>query len=85
MGIAEGGRNRLEEERKKLKDSLEAKEAALRIAREEKGEAITKVTLGMEAMLPSLNQRVVIISMPDNKGEVQVEAGIMKINVKLKT
>ena len=84
MGIAEGGRNRLEEERKKLKDSLEAKEAALRIAREEKGEAITKVTLGMEAMLPSLNQRVVIISMPDNKGEVQVEAGIMKINVKLK-
>ena len=35
-------------------------------------------------MLPSLNQRVVIISMPDNKGEVQVEAGIMKINVKLK-
>ena len=83
-GIAEGGRNRLEEERKKLKDSLEAKEAALRIAREEKGEAITKVTLGMEAMLPSLNQRVVIISMPDNKGEVQVEAGIMKINVKLK-
>lgn len=84
MGIAEGGRNRLEEERKKLKDSLEAKEAALRAAREEKGEAITKVTLGMEAMLPSLNQRVVIISMPDNKGEVQVEAGIMKINVKLK-
>ena len=73
MGIAEGGRNR-----------LEAKEAALRAAREEKGEAITKVTLGMEAMLPSLNQRVVIISMPDNKGEVQVEAGIMKINVKLK-
>ena len=69
MGIAEGGRNRLEEERKKLKDSLEAKEAALRIAREEKGEAITKVTLGMEAMLPSLNQRVVIISMPDRDYE----------------
>ena len=38
----------------------------------------------MEAFLPSLNQRVIIISMPDNKGEVQVEAGIMKINVKLK-
>ena len=38
----------------------------------------------MEAFLPSLNQRVIVISMPDNKGEVQVEAGIMKINVKLK-
>ena len=37
----------------------------------------------MEAFLPSLNQKVIIISMPDNKGEVQVEAGIMKINVKV--
>ena len=37
----------------------------------------------MEAFLPSLNQKVVIVSMPDNKGEVQVEAGIMKISVKL--
>ena len=84
MGIAEGGRNRLEEERRKLKESLEEKEASIRKQREEKGEALTKITLGMEAFLPSLNQRVVIISMPDNKGEVQVEAGIMKINVKVK-
>ncbi len=38
----------------------------------------------MEAFLPSLNQKVIVISMPDNRGEVQVEAGIMKINVKLK-
>ena len=38
----------------------------------------------MEAFLPSLNQRVIIVSNPDNKGEVQVEACIMKINVKLK-
>lgn len=84
MGIAEGGRNRLEEERRKLKISLEEKEAAMIKSRENSGEAITKASLGMEAFLPSLNQRVVIISTPDNKGEVQVEAGIMKINVKLK-
>jgi DNA mismatch repair protein MutS2 len=38
----------------------------------------------MDAYLPSLNQNVIIVSMPDSKGEVQVEAGIMKINVKLK-
>ena len=38
----------------------------------------------MEAFLPSLNQKVVVVSEPDNKGEVQVEAGIMKISVKLK-
>ncbi|MDU4145359.1 endonuclease MutS2 [Clostridium sp.] len=84
FGISGGGRKRLEEERKKLKASLEDREKALIKERENAGEAIEKVTLGMEAFLPSLNQKVIIISMPDNKGEVQVEAGIMKINVKLK-
>ena len=84
LGIAQGGRARLEEERKKLKDSLENKEASLIKARENNGEVIDKVTLGMDAYLPSLNQNVIIISMPDSRGEVQVEAGIMKINVKLK-
>ncbi|MBC5626005.1 endonuclease MutS2 [Clostridium sp. NSJ-49] len=84
MGIAEGGRNRLEAERRKLKESLEEKEAAMIKVRENNGEPLKNVTLGMEAFLPSLNQRVIVISMPDNKGEVQVEAGIMKINVKLK-
>ena len=84
LGISSGGRKRLEEERKKLKDSLEDREKALIKERENAGEAIEKVTLGMDAFLPSLNQKVIIISMPDNKGEVQVEAGIMKISVKLK-
>lgn len=84
MGIAEGGRSRLEAERRKLKESLEEKEAAMNKIKENNGEPIKKVTLGMEAFLPSLNQRVIVVSMPDNKGEVQVEAGIMKINVKLK-
>ena len=84
LGISSGGRKRLEEERKKLKDSLEEREKALIKERENAGEVIEKVILGMEAFLPSLNQKVIIISMPDNKGEVQVEAGIMKISVKLK-
>ena len=83
FGISGGGRKRLEEERKKLKDSLEDREKALIKERENAGEAIEKVTLGMEAFLPSLNQKVIIISMPDHKGEVQVEAVIMKINLKL--
>lgn len=84
LGITQGGRARLEEERKKLKDSLDKKEASLNKIKEDQGEEITKVILGMDAYLPSLNQNVVIITMPDSKGEVQVEAGIMKINVKLK-
>ncbi|MCE5221701.1 MAG: endonuclease MutS2 [Clostridium sp.] len=84
LGIATGGRQRLEEERKKLKANLEAQEKGIHNMKENQGEVITKVTVGMEAFLPSLNQQVIIISMPDNRGEVQVEAGIMKINVKLK-
>ena len=84
LGISGGGRKRLEEERKKLKDSLEDREKALLKQKENGGKEITKVTIGMDAFLPSLNQKVSIISMPDNKGEVQVEAGIMKISVKLK-
>ncbi|AYE35568.1 endonuclease MutS2 [Clostridium septicum] len=84
LGIEQGGRKRLEEERRKLKEALEEREASLVKMRENQGESIEKVTLGMDAFLPSLNQKVVIVSMPDSKGEVQVEAGIMKINVKLK-
>lgn len=82
MGIEGGGRARLEEERKKLKESLEKREGGLSKMQENEGEPLGKITLGMEAFLPSLNQKVIVVSMPDNKGEVQVEAGIMKINVK---
>lgn len=84
MGISGGGRNRLEEERRKLKESLEDKEKSLYSQKEQKGESIEKIKLGMEAYLPSLNQNVIVISLPDNKGEVLVEAGIMKISVKAK-
>ena len=84
MGISNGGRAKLEEERRKLKESLEKKEKDLYKEKENGGELIEKVILGMDAYLPSLNQNVIIITMPDSKGEVQVEAGIMKINVKLK-
>lgn len=84
LGISGGGRARLEEERKKLKESLEDKEKHIGHMKENDGEPIDKITMGMEAFLPSLNQKVIVVSMPDNKGEVQVEAGIMKINVKAK-
>ncbi|MBY0754882.1 endonuclease MutS2 [Clostridium sardiniense] len=84
MGISSGGRNRLEEERRKLKESLENKEKSLYSQKEQKGESIEAIKLGMEAYLPSLNQNVIIISLPDSKGEVLVEAGIMKISVKAK-
>ncbi|MGL5416894.1 MAG: endonuclease MutS2 [Clostridium sp.] len=83
LGISNGGRNRLEEERKKLKDSLEKKESKIKKEKVE-GKELNKFNLGMEVFLPSLNQNVILLSLPDNKGEVQVEAGIMKISVKAK-
>ena len=83
MGIEGGGRARLEEERRKLKESLEKRENNLSSMKENEGEPLKNIKLGMEAFLPSLNQKVIVVSMPDNKNEVQVEAGIMKINVKV--
>lgn len=84
MGVSSDARRMLEEERAKLRGKMEKAEDKLQKTAQNQGEQIEKVKLGMDAFLPSLNQKVVIISMPDNKGEVQVEAGIMKISVKLK-
>lgn len=84
LGISGGGRSRLEEERRKLKESLENKENEIYKQKEQKGEEIKNIKLGMEAYLPSLNQNVTVLSLPDNKGEVLVEAGIMKITAKAK-
>lgn len=84
LGISGGGRSRLEEERRKLRESLEHKENEIYKQKEQKGEEIKNIKLGMEAYLPSLNQNVTVLSLPDNKGEVLVEAGIMKITAKAK-
>lgn len=85
MGASNEMRRKLEAERAKLKNKISDTEANLQKTMEDnQGELIDKVTVGMEAMLPRLNQKVIILTMPDNKGEVQVEAGIMKVNVKLK-
>ena len=83
LGITSDARRRLEEERSKLRDKINNTESSLqKKVDDNKGEAIDNITLGMEAMLPSLNQKVIILSKPDAKGMVQVQAGIMKINVK---
>lgn len=84
-GISCESRRKLEDERIKLREKINNAENHFNKQIDTtKGEEIKEVKLGMEAMLPSLNQKVTILSKPDNKGMVQVEAGIMKINVKLK-
>lgn len=83
LGYSSEARGLLEKERKKLKDKLESHQEKIDLSSSDKGEKIEAIELGMDVMLPSLNQKVTVLSLPDNKGEVQVQAGIMKINVKV--
>ncbi len=83
IGYSSEARQKLEGYRKKLKDNLEKHEEKFDVVKDE-GEELKDIKPGMEAFLPSLNQKVIILSMADSKGEVQVQAGIMKVNVKLK-
>ncbi len=84
MGYSSDARQMLEEERRKLKEKLENAEEKANKVKEKDGEELKDVKEGQEVFVPSLNQKVIVLSKPDNKGEVQVQAGIMKINVKLK-
>ncbi len=84
QGYDSGTRNKIEEQRKKIKDSLDNLQDKMIKKEEYTGEELVKVNEGDEVYLPSLNQNVIILAKPDNKGEVQVQAGIMKISVKLK-
>ncbi len=83
MGYSSDVRQKLEEERKKLKDKLEAIEAK-DIKKVYKGEALKNVKEGDEVLLASINQKVIVLSKPDNKGDVLVQAGIMKITANIK-
>lgn len=83
MGYSSEARQKLEEERRKLKNKLDEIEEKREKKEQDKGEKIKNIKLGEEAYLPKLNQNVIILSKPDNKGELQVQAGIMKINVNI--
>ncbi|MEG2018673.1 MAG: Smr/MutS family protein, partial [Clostridium sp.] len=83
MGYSSEARSMLEAERKKIKDKLDHMESSMKKSEEYTGELLKTVKEGDEVYLPSLNQNVVVLSKPDNKGEVQVQAGIMKISAKL--
>ncbi|CAM2778136.1 endonuclease MutS2 [Hathewaya histolytica] len=74
-------RNRLENERTRVKDRLNKLET-VRGKEREKGN-LKDVTIGDEVTLIRLNQKVTVLTKPDNKGEVLVQAGIMKVSVKL--
>ncbi|MCY6958657.1 endonuclease MutS2 [Clostridium brassicae] len=83
MGYSSEVRQKLEENRKKLKDKLDNVESDINKPKEG-GKELKKVNEGQEVYLPKFNQKVIVLSKPDNKGEVQVQAGIMKISVNIK-
>lgn len=84
MGYSSEARTALEESRKKLKDKLEKVEEAANRPMPDSGEELREVKIGEEVFLPTLNMKVIVLTKPDNRGEVQVQAGIMKINAKVK-
>ncbi len=84
LGYTSESRTKIEKERKKIKDSLDNIQDNLNKKDKPQGEELVSVNPGEEVYLPSLNQNVTVLSEVDNRGEVQVQAGIMKISVKLK-
>ncbi|MDT8716520.1 endonuclease MutS2 [Clostridium sp. 19966] len=84
MGYDGDIRNKLENERKRLKDKLEGISSKDNSTKTDEGEHIKNVKVGEEVMLSSLNQKVTILTLPDNKGDLQVQAGIMKVSVNIK-
>lgn len=83
MGYTSEMRQKLEEERKKLKNKLDSAESAMMNKVKEEGNALETVEEGQEVLLTTLNQKVIVLSKPNNRGEVLVQAGIMKITAKL--
>lgn len=84
MGYSSEARTMLEEQRKQLKDKIESHEEKITLAAQEsRGQEVKNINVGMEVLLTTLNQKVTVLTMPDNKDEVQVQAGIMKVNVKV--
>ena len=85
LGYSSEARQMLEEERKRLKEKLEKTEEYVnKINTKDNGEELKEIKVGEEVFIPTLNMKAIVLSRPDAKGEIQVQAGIMKINVNAK-
>ncbi len=84
LGYTSEARKNLEMHRKKINQKLDETESKLYINKSDDGEKLENVKEGEEVFLPSLNQNVIVLTTPDNRDEVQVQAGIMKVSAKLK-
>lgn len=71
----QGARTRMRQLQEKLQNDLPAKRY--------QGEAPASVELGQAVEIPKLHQSGIVITLPDQRGELQVQIGVMKVNVKL--
>ena len=62
LGYSSEARQKLEEERMKIKNKLESLDKHVEKSNEELGEKLKTVKEGQEVYLPSLNQKVIVIS-----------------------
>jgi DNA mismatch repair protein MutS2 len=83
IGVSSDSRKKLEEERKKLKDKIDDADEKSSLKSRAHGKKIDNIKLGEEVLLTSLNQKVIALSLPNAKGDLEVQAGIMKINVNI--
>ena len=83
MGYSSDVRQSLEENRKKLKERLNKIEEDMHSTKDT-GEGLETVREGQEVYLSKFDTKAIVLTVPDNKGEVQVQAGIMKITVNIK-
>ncbi len=83
MGYSSDVRQSLEENRRKLKEKLNGLEEDMH-NRKDEGEELKDVHEGQEVYLPKFDKTVLVLTNPDNRGEVQVQAGIIKISVNVK-
>ncbi|SHE91725.1 endonuclease MutS2 [Caloramator proteoclasticus] len=72
-----------EEARRKLKENIDELNKKSIEKKEEEFEALEDVNVGDEVFVTTVSQKGVVLSKPDSKGEVQVQIGIIKMNVPL--
>ncbi|ABZ84370.1 muts2 family protein [Heliomicrobium modesticaldum Ice1] len=77
MARAESERQRLREIQNKLGEEREHQEGGAGPL------ALKSVKVGQTVFVPRLNQKGTVLTLPNPQGELQIQAGILKLNVKL--
>lgn len=83
MGYSTDVKSKLEEQRRKIREKIDSIDDGSAPEIRFAGDPIKNVKIGEEYFLPSLNQKVSVLSFDKAKNKVLVQAGIMKIDIKI--